>query len=136
MRMTKINKSILFLIVVICIILSYIIIGKYYWSDTDKNYIYKIATLSKIKYIGKSVTNRVEFTYQMELEKKGRYNFPDDSSTYYESQIGKRFIVKMNDKPWVNKLFFTYHLYVNKPVPDSIREAPPGGWKELPEWAK
>ncbi|MDR3025597.1 hypothetical protein [Chryseobacterium sp.] len=27
-------------------------------------------------------------------------------------------------------------IYPNIPVPDSIKEAPPEGWKELPKWAK
>jgi hypothetical protein len=35
----------------------------------------------------------------------------------------------------VNRIFFTYELYINKPVPDSI-EAPIEGWKELPDWAR
>lgn len=28
------------------------------------------------------------------------------------------------------------HIFQNIPVPDSIKTAPPNGWKELPEWAK
>ncbi len=28
------------------------------------------------------------------------------------------------------------NIYPNIPVPDSIKSAPPEGWKELPEWAK
>ena len=27
-------------------------------------------------------------------------------------------------------------IYQDIPVPDSIKQAPPGGWKERPEWAK
>lgn len=27
-------------------------------------------------------------------------------------------------------------IYPNVPVPDSIKEVPPEGWKELPKWAK
>jgi len=27
-------------------------------------------------------------------------------------------------------------IYPAIPIPDSIREAPSEGWKELPEWAK
>lgn len=28
------------------------------------------------------------------------------------------------------------NIFINIPIPDSIKEAPPEGWKELPNWAR
>ncbi|MGV0754771.1 hypothetical protein ACTS95_07775 [Empedobacter brevis] len=55
---------------------------------------------------------------------------------FMKVKIDKRFLVKINKNEWVNRLFFTSRLYINKPIPDSIKEAPSEGWKELPVWAK
>jgi|SRR5690606_22703552 len=132
----EINKWRIFTFSAIILIIIYVGVGKYFDKDIKTNRRYLIATLTKIEYIGRSATNDAVFKYDYHSKsKKGTYGFPDDSSRYYESQIGKRFLVKISDKQWVNQLFFTYELYMNKPVPDSI-EAPPEGWEELPEWAK
>lgn len=120
----------------IILIIIYVGVGKYFDKDLKTNHCYSIATLTKIEYIGRSATNDAVFKYKYHSKsKKGTYGFPNDSSSYYESQIGKRFLVKMSDKQWVNRLFYTFELYIDKPVPDSIK-VPPEGWKELPEWAE
>ena len=77
------------------------------------------------------------FTYALENKlNDAETQFLSDSLDYYKPYIGKRFLVKMNNKQWVNRIFSTYKLYINKPVPDSIRLVSSEGWKELPEWAK
>ena len=132
----KINKWHIFTFTAIFLISIYVGVGLYFDKDMKTNYRYSIATLTKIEYIGRSATNRAVFNYDYHFKsKKGTYRFPNDSSSYYEAHIEKRFLVKMSDKQWVNRIFFTYKLYINKPVPDSI-EVPPVGWKELPDWAR
>lgn len=42
----------------------------------------------------------------------------------------------MSKEDWINNMFYTYKIYFNIPVPDSVKSAPLDGWKELPEWAK
>lgn len=133
----EINKTKVFISIFISIFISYFIVGFIYRTNFKTKYKYSIATLTKVEYMGRSTTNRAMFTYNYNSEINiGRYNFENDSSSYYESQVGNEFLVKMSDKPWVNRIFFTYKLYINKPVPDSIKEAPLEGWKELPTWAK
>ena len=130
------DKSTLFLLGFLGLILIYSVLVNYFRHQVRTKYSYNTATLTEVEYIGRSASNRAVYTYLYNSEiKKGRNYFPNDSTGYYKSQIGKRFLVKMSDKPWVNRIFFTYELYINKPVPDSI-EAPIEGWKELPDWAR
>jgi len=132
----KINKWHIFTFTAIFLISIYVGVGMYFDKEMKTKNIYSIATLTEVEYIGRSASNRAVFKYDyLSKLEKGTYRFPNDSSGYYESQIGKKFLVKMSDKPWVNRIFFTYELYINKPVPDSI-EAPIEGWKELPDWAR
>ena len=46
-----------------------------------------------------------------------------------EELIHKRFLVKYVEGEDLSKILLEY------PVPDSIKEAPPEGWKKKPEWA-
>lgn len=132
----KINKWHIFTFIILLLVVVYKIMNIQYYEDLDKNFVYKVATLNEVKYIGRSASNRIIFTYNLDSEiKKGSDNFINDSSRYYESQIGKKYLVKMSDKQWVNRFFYTYKLYMNKPVPDSVEE-PAEGWKVLPNWAR
>ena len=128
------NKWGYFVFFCLALVILYTIFNNYFIENTNVNYKYNIATLSKINSKGKGGWE-YEFYYSHN-KKKGRSNISKDSLQYYESKIGERFLVKINSKEWVNKLFFTSKLYVNKPVPDSIKEAPIEGWKELPDWSK
>lgn len=130
------DKSTIVLLSILGSILVYSILVNYFAYKTRKDYLYRTATLIDIKLIGRSASNRAIFNYLNYSEiNVGRCYFPNDSTEYYKTQIGNRFLVKMNNKQWVNRYFFTYKLYINKPVPDSV-EMPINGWKELPEWAK
>jgi len=46
-----------------------------------------------------------------------------------EELIHKRFLVKYVEGEYLSKILLEY------PVPDSIKKAPPEGWKKMPEWA-
>jgi hypothetical protein len=131
------NKLLILFYIFVGILFLYFIVGKYFDFDTYKNYTYRTVILSKIEYVGSSSTNRIKFSYLINNKQyTGAYRFKNDSTDFYKERIGKKFLVKMNNKEWVNSIFFTYNLYIDIPVPDSIKEAPPGGWKELPEWAR
>lgn len=132
----KINdKSTLFLLAFLSVIISYIFFSNYFKNQIHTKYQYNIVVIEKVESLGKSGW-RTEFSYfKDEKEYLGRHYIIKDSVRYYESQIGKKYLVKMSDKQWVNRFFYTYKLYMDKPVPDSI-EAPNEGWKELPNWAK
>lgn len=47
-----------------------------------------------------------------------------------ESFVKKRFIVNFVEDKELSRIL------LDIPVPDSIKSAPPEGWKELPDWAK
>lgn len=57
------------------------------------------------------------------------------NSTVYNSEIkpevGKRYLIQFS-----NEDYSFSDIFQDIPVPDSIKNAPPNGWKELPEWAK
>lgn len=128
------NKWGYFSLFCLALVISYTVSNRYFIENTNINYKYNIATLLKTNSKGKGGWE-YEFYYSHD-KRKGRSSIPKDSLQYYESRIGKRFLVKINSKEWVNRLFFTSKLYINKPVPDSIKEAASEGWKELPIWAK
>lgn len=74
--------------------------------------------------------NYVVFTYSINYKLfKERSKASDDDFT--KDDIGKRFLVK-----YVEGEEDLSYLLLKYPVPDSIKSAPPNGWKELPEWAK
>lgn len=130
------NKWSYFVFFCLTLVALYIISNNYFIKNTNENYRYCIAILSKINSKGKGGW---EYEYQYSYNNKfenGRNNISKDSLQYYENKIGKRFLVKINNNEWVNRLFFTTRLYINKPIPDSIKEAPSEGWKELPVWTK
>lgn len=60
-----------------------------------------------------------------------RNNYYTNSQTYRLGEVGKRYLIQfsLEDPSYSN-------IFQDIPVPDSIREAPPEGWKELPGWAK
>ncbi|MDH2207060.1 MULTISPECIES: hypothetical protein [Empedobacter] len=123
--------SSLFLIVI------YVLLNNHFDNSTKENYRYTIATLTRIDFIGKNSSNKIKFNYLYNDKlNNGSDYFDNDSTSFYNSKIGKRFLVKINKNEWVNRLFFTTKLYINKPVLDNIKEAPSQGWKELPSWAK
>ncbi|MHA3046211.1 hypothetical protein JSO59_002405 [Riemerella anatipestifer] len=67
---------------------------------------------------------------------------------YLDSKRERRGISNISgnsfDKSFVGKRFLVYYvpnsslseIYLDTPIPDSIKSAPAEGWKELPEWAK
>ncbi|MDR6516414.1 hypothetical protein [Chryseobacterium camelliae] len=55
----------------------------------------------------------------------------DNGQVYSYALEGKRYLVQFSLKD--NSIS---NMLQDIPVPDSIKEAPPEGWKELPNWAR
>lgn len=133
----KVNKPKAIFFIMIGGLLTFIIIGIFFDNDTKKNHIYTIGTIYEIKGKSRSSTKRLLFTYRLENKLyDGETQFLSDSFDYYQPNIGKHFLVKMNNKQWVNRIFSTYKLYIDIPVPDNIKLTPNNGWQELPEWTR
>lgn len=131
------NRWSYFIFVCILLMVLHISLNSYFDRSTKENFRYSIATLTKIDFIGKNTSNKIKFNYYYNNNlHNGSDYFDNDSTFFYKKNIGKRFLVKINKNELVNKLFFTSRLYINKPVPDSIKKPPLQGWKELPLWVK
>ena len=72
----------------------------------------------------------VFYTYSVN-EQSFRERGSASSRDFNDNDIGKRFLVK-----YVEGEEDLSNLLLQYPVPDSIKSAPPNGWKELPKWAK
>lgn len=133
--MKKKNIWTIILIAIFVIPIIYILISDIYIDEQLRtNYVYRIARVKGIEYISKNNNNWLIFEYNK--KSKGKIYISNDSTDIYTHKIDKRFIVKMSEEDWINNMFYTYKIYFNIPVPDSVKSAPLEGWKELPEWAK
>lgn len=71
---------------------------------------------------------RIEYSYYVnDKNYEGTNIYAQD----FKVEIPGRYLVQFSLK---DNSFST--IYPNIPIPDSIRESPPEGWTELPEWAK
>ncbi|MEC5396052.1 hypothetical protein [Bergeyella sp. RCAD1439] len=114
------------------LILSYI--SRKLYDQTMRKGVYYIGTINNIHGMSRSSSLKVIFKYNN--DQKGSHYFNEDSIKYYSKNVNNRFLVKVNSNKAINYIFQTYKLYIEHPVPDSIKSAPVEGWKELPEWAK
>ena len=68
--------------------------------------------------------------YEYKAENKLYYSNAGAGWKEKESLLEKRFLVKyVEGEKDISRILLEY------PVPDSIKEAPPEGWKKKPEWA-
>jgi citrate synthase I len=127
----------------------------------DKN---KINKISKYILIGFGLLvvgsfMRDIFIYGPRLREKGRYTigivydysqYKGGASIYYEYKVGNKLYYNntavggIKKNKLLEKRFLVRYVYDDidlseillvYPVPDSIKEAPPEGWKKKPEWA-
>lgn len=90
---------------------------------------YTIGTFDKYRY-KKGGAYDIFYTYKVKNHLfEGRSNY--SSTNFNKSDLGKKFLVK-----YVEGEEDLSSILMDCIVPDSIKEAPPEGWKELPEWAK
>lgn len=113
---------------IICLVL-YILLDIYQKNRMDriKQGHYTIATiLEKRRAASRHIY--ISYTYIVDSIE---YNYSESNDDRYKPIVGKKYLVQysIEDK---SESF----LYQNIPIPDSIKSAPPNGWKELPEWAK
>ena len=66
------------------------------------------------------------YKYTFEYRNK-KYNKRYYTNPNWSPEVGKRYFVLIDpEHPWFNSMLLVF------PVPDSIKEAPPEGWKECP----
>ena len=68
--------------------------------------------------------------YEYKAENKLYYSNAGAGWKEKESLLEKRFLIK-----YVEGEENRSRILLEYPVPDSIKEAPPEGWKKMPEWA-
>ncbi|MXP05573.1 MULTISPECIES: hypothetical protein [unclassified Apibacter] len=71
---------------------------------------------------------KVSYEYTVKGKKYSNSNIHDEDAN---PKKGRYYLVQfsLEDNSYSK-------IYQDIPVPDSIKQAPPGGWKERPEWAK
>lgn len=89
-----------------------------------KSGLYSIGKVTDFRKETRSHYYKYSFYFNNKLYKASCYCGGSSSSLHIDQ---KYFIILNPEKPWsYNYLLYSY------PVPDSITEAPPEGWKELP----
>lgn len=131
MKKTKRNNIIILFLIGLLIFL-YVFLGDFYREKTINNPVYRVCTLTKIEFIGKNSSDWLYFKYIInESEKQGKVYIKDTEYEYYKKRLGKSYIIAMNKNQIVNKLFLTYYLYIDYPVPNGYK-SPPDGWNKIP----
>ena len=89
---------------------------------------YTIGIFYKYRY-KKGGAYDIFYTYKVKnILFKGRYNY--SSTNFDKSDLGRKFLVE-----YVDGEEDLSSILMDCIVPDSIKEAPPEGWKKMPEWA-
>lgn len=90
---------------------------------------YTIGKLNKLGFT-KSSGYYAFFTYSVN-DKDFKERSGIEYNDFIKEDIGKRFLILyIENEESLSNILLQY------PVPDSIKSAPPNGWKELPNWAK
>lgn len=117
-------------LILLGIILLGIFIYRYFvlLPQVDRYGKYTIGEVTYIKKKSKGRMLEVSFIY---IKNKNKFENNSRVRNKKRELLGKKFLVlylsnKHNDA----------QILLEHPVPDSIKSAPPNGWKELPEWAK
>ena len=114
---------------------SYVLLARYFFLDMTKNYRFSVGELIEISAASRTSDRYAEFKIKTHNNIiLATDSFPSDSTSYYQSKIGGRFLVKMHRNYWIDKIFGTYKLYISAPAPQNI-QIPIEGWKERPEWS-
>lgn len=87
-------------------------------------------TIGYIDRIYWPIVNHKKISYEYTVNGK-KYSGSDIYSSNKNPKKGRYYLVQFSlEDPKESDIF------QDIPVPDSIKQAPPGGWKERPEWAK
>lgn len=129
--------SLVFIIALFTSIFIYMFIADYVRDKTQKDGVFRIAQLEKIKDIPKNAQDWLIFKYFINgKEYWGKVYILDKEIPIYNEKLGQKCVVKMNKNKFINKIFLTYFLYENFSVHNSINEAPSEGWGDLPQGGK
>ncbi|CVK17036.1 hypothetical protein Ga0061079_1152 [Apibacter mensalis] len=102
--------------------------------------IYNHIKVSPLKYGNYTIGYIDRIYWPIVNHKKVSYEYTVNGKEYSKSSIynsdkrpkkGHRYLVQFSLED--NNVS---DIFQDIPVPDSIKQAPPGGWKERPEWAK
>lgn len=125
---------------------------RYYWTRDSKwnipiflipfigVLIYNHIKVSPLKYGNYTIGYIDRIYWPIVNHKKVSYEYIVNGKEYSKSSIynsdkrpkkGHRYLVQFSLED--NNVS---DIFQDIPVPDSIKQAPPGGWKERPEWAK
>ena len=86
-------------------------------------------TIGYVYDYGRRLKKSNEAYYQYKVGNELRYSFV--TSNEPKKYLHKRFLVQyLEEEENMSEMFLQY------PIPDSIKEAPPEGWEKMPEWAK
>lgn len=117
------------------VIFGIICLGLYFLLDNyQKNRMNRINeghyTIATILEKRRAASRHIYISYTYIVDSI-EYNNSESNDDRYKSIVGKKYLVQYSIKDNSES-----YLYQNIPIPDSIKSAPPNGWKELPEWAK
>lgn len=87
-------------------------------------------TIGYIDRIYWPIVNHKKISYEYTVNGK-KYSGSDIYSSNKNPKKGRYYLVQFS----LEDNYFS-DIFQDIPVPDSIKQAPPGGWKERPEWAK
>lgn len=88
---------------------------------------YTIGYIDKVYW---SVISHKKISYSYKVN-RAKYRGVDIYNSYKKPIEGKRYLIRFSNKnPKQSDIFQDIF------VPDSVKSAPPNGWKELPNWAK
>jgi hypothetical protein len=121
--MTKRNKILsvsIFLFFVFCIIYNV-----FTCKRLERDGIYSIATIEKVEGARSGKMVHLSYKYQ---NKTVQNSYIEDVTRASKNDVGKRVFIKFRPTDPDGD----FDLIEDKPVPDSIKEAPVDGWEKLP----
>ncbi|MEI6488945.1 MAG: hypothetical protein WCP52_08280 [Bacteroidota bacterium] len=87
--------------------------------------VYTICSINKVEGASRGMMINIEYNYKGKKIMNSSVNSTGDIT---RKDVGKRFLILIrSDEPDAN-----YDMFLDKPVPDSIKEAPINGWKDIP----
>jgi hypothetical protein len=111
-------------IIIICFVIILIYIQTKIRNHIYKNYGHYTIGTTIYKYLTPVSGSYIRYSYKVRniyYEKDAPY-----TNAYPKYPGGRYYVEFNNNKPSMSKLL------ENKPVPDSIKEAPPDGWSKIP----
>ena len=124
------------IILFLTLFISFFLLSYYFHKKTETEGVYRIAKLKDVEKIGRGGWDII-FTYSIDGKTfEGSDRLGNADAAYAKKNIGKKYIIKLNKINLINRFFFTYDLFLEKPVPENIKNEPKEGWKKTPDLEK